>query len=295
MTKLRSLPYAVLTFSLLAAGGASAQSMGSIDAREAEQQQRIVNGVRDGSLTRGETYRLEQGERRIDRYEARAEADGHVSGYERRRLDGMLDRESREIHQQRTDGQRAGWNGGGWNGNEGRGGGWDRGGRDGWNRNGWDHNGPQHGWNSADGRGGWQNGGHQPGGWNQGGWNQGNANHGGWNQSGNQGGQGGWNQGGWNGHTPGTPSTPTTPTNGQPGGWSHNGGQAGSNPGGWSGHAPGTTPTTGGNAGWNGGTRAQPQYQAQATPRQMPVAATTQAQSRPAFNGGGGNGGGRRH
>lgn len=294
MTKLRSLPYAVLTFSLLAAGGASAQSMSSIDAREAQQQQRIANGVRDGSLTRGETYRLEQGERRIDQYEARARADGHVSGYERQRLDGMLDRESREIHQQRTDGQRAGWNG-----NEGRGGGWDRGGRDGWDRNG-----QQHGWNSADGRGGWQNGEHQPGGWNQGGWNQGNANHGG--------NPGGWNQGGWNGHAPGTPSTPTTPTSGQPGGWSHNGGQggggqagggqAGGTPGGWTGHAPGTTPTAptgtapaGGNAGWQGGSHAQPQYQAQAAQaRAMPVAATTQAQPRAAYNGGG-NGGGRRH
>lgn len=288
MTKLRSLPYAVLTFSLLAAGGVSAQSMGSIDAREAEQQQRIASGVRDGSLTRGETYRLEQGERRIEQYEARARADGHVSGYERQRLDNMLDRESREIHQQRTDGQRAGWNGGGWNGHEGHGGGWDRG-RDGWDRGGWDRNGSQHGWNSADGHGGWQNGGHQPGGWNQGGWNQGNANHGGGNA-------GGWNQGGWNGHAPGTPSTPSTPTSGQPGGWSHNGGQAGGTPGGWSGHAPGATPTSpaagtpaaGGNAGWHGGTHAQPQYQA----RPMAVAATTQVQPRAAFNGGGG---GRRH
>lgn len=265
MTKLRSLPYAVLTLSLLAAGSASAQSMGSIDARQAEQQQRIVNGVRDGSLTRGETYRLEQGERRIDQYEARARADGHVSGYERQRLDGMLDRESREIHQQRNDGQQANrWNGGGWD----RGGhnGWDRGGRDGWN-----HNGPQQGWNSADGRGGWQNGGHQPGGWNQGGWNQNGGDH------------HGWNQGGWNGHTPGTPSTPTTPTSGgQPGGWSHNGTQGG----GWGGHTPVTPPATGATAGWQGGSHNQPQAQ---MPRPMPIAATTQPQAhtRAAFNGGG--------
>ena len=279
MTKLRSLPYAVLTLSLLAAGGASAQSMGSIDARQTEQQQRIINGVRDGSLTRGETYRLEQGERRIDQYEARARADGHVSGYERQRLDGMLDRESREIHQQRNDGQQAR----GWNGNEGRGGGWDRGGRDGWN-----HNGPQHGWNSADGRGGWQNGGHAPGGWNgngggnQGSWNQGDAHHGGGNP-------GGWTQGGWNGHAPGTPSTPTTPTTpasgNQPGGWSHNGTQGG----GWGGHTPVTPPANGGTAGWQGGSHTQPQMA-----RPMPVAATTQpqAQTRAAFNGGGGS---RRH
>src|SRR5437868_6176660 len=115
MSKLRSLPYAVLTVGLLAAGSASAQSMWSIDQREAQQQQRINEGRRDGSLTRSEAYRLQQGENRINRYEARAKADGVVTPGERQRLDGMLDRESRAIHNERTDGQRA----------DGRGG-WDR-------------------------------------------------------------------------------------------------------------------------------------------------------------------------
>ena len=48
MSKLRSLPYAVLAVSLLTAGGASAQSMWSVDQREAQQQQRINEGRRDG-------------------------------------------------------------------------------------------------------------------------------------------------------------------------------------------------------------------------------------------------------
>lgn len=108
MSRLRSLPYAVLTIGLLAAGSASAQSMSSIDQREANQEQRIRDGRRDGSLTRGEAARLEQGEQRINRYEARARADGVVTPAERQRLDNMLDRESRAIHNERTDGQRAG-------------------------------------------------------------------------------------------------------------------------------------------------------------------------------------------
>jgi hypothetical protein len=80
MTKLRYVPYAVLTAgSLLIGGGAYAQSIGQIDQREANQQQRIDNGIRDGQLTRGETARLEQGEQRIDRTEARDLAKGPLT------------------------------------------------------------------------------------------------------------------------------------------------------------------------------------------------------------------------
>lgn len=121
MSIIRTIPYAVLTAGLLAAGGASAQSMRSIDAREAEQQERIRDGIRDGSLTRGEARRLERGEQRIERYEERARADGVVTAQERQRLDRMLDRESRDIYRERHDGQRA----------DGRG----SGGRDGWGQN----------------------------------------------------------------------------------------------------------------------------------------------------------------
>lgn len=113
MSHLRAIPYAVLTMSLLAAGGASAQSMWSIDQREANQQQRI------------------------DRYEARARADGVVTSGERQRLDGRLDRESRAVARERNDGQRAGGHD---NGNHY---GWDRGNQygDRGNHNGWNHGG----------------------------------------------------------------------------------------------------------------------------------------------------------
>ena len=74
MSKLRSIPYAVLTASLFAAGGASAQSMYGIDQRQDYQQDRIERGIRDGQITRSEAYRLEQGERSIDRAQANARA-----------------------------------------------------------------------------------------------------------------------------------------------------------------------------------------------------------------------------
>ena len=123
MSKFRLIPYAVLAAGLLASAGAYAQSMSTIDGREENQQQRIRDGIRDGSLTRPEATRLERGEQRIERAEQRARADGVVTPGERRRLDGMLDRESRAITHERNDGQRRdgwggqqhGWNQGGWN------------------------------------------------------------------------------------------------------------------------------------------------------------------------------------
>src|SRR5258707_737440 len=138
MSKLRSLPYAVLAVSLFAAGGASAQSMWSIDQREAQQQQRINEGRRDGSLTRSEANRLQQSDNRIDRYEARARSDGVVTSSERQRLDGMLDRQGRAIHNERTDGQRADSRGG-WGDRDGRDG--NRGDHAGWDNNRGNHNG----------------------------------------------------------------------------------------------------------------------------------------------------------
>jgi hypothetical protein len=173
MSKLRTIPYAVLTASLFAAGGASAQSMYGIDQRQDYQQDRIERGIRDGQITRSEAYRLEQGERSIDRTQARARADGVVTPQERARIDRMTDRESREINQQshdrqqswdrgqswgHTDGRYDGWrdNGrrqDGWGGRDGSGQnrGWDRdhdgdrGQHNGWSRgehNGWDGNRP---------------------------------------------------------------------------------------------------------------------------------------------------------
>ena len=109
----------------------------SIDQRQDYQQDRIEHGIRDGQITRSEAYRLEQGERAIDRAQARARADGVVTPQERARIDRMTDREGREIYQQSHDRQQAWDRGQSWGHTDGRYDGWrDNGGRqDGWGRN----------------------------------------------------------------------------------------------------------------------------------------------------------------
>ncbi|CAN5817511.1 hypothetical protein BH11PSE3_BH11PSE3_46850 [soil metagenome] len=151
MSKLRSIPYAVLMSGMLVSGGAYAQSMSTIDQRQDYQQDRIERGIQSGQITRSEAYRLEQGERSIDRVQARARADGTVTSSERARIDRMTDRENRDISRQSHDGQQS-WDRGqtwgrtdgrdnGWHDRDGRqanagqGNGWDRGQHEGWGGN----------------------------------------------------------------------------------------------------------------------------------------------------------------
>src|SRR5262245_39488786 len=107
MPKLRTIPYVVLSAGLLVGGSAYAQSMYQIDRRQDYQQDRIEQGIRSGQITRSEAYRLEQGERAIDRAQARARADGVVTDQERARIDRMTDREGRQIYRQSHDSQQA--------------------------------------------------------------------------------------------------------------------------------------------------------------------------------------------
>jgi len=96
------------------------------DRREAYQQQRIQQGINNGSLTRGEARYLEREQGRIDRAEDRMKADGNLSAQERQRLNQMQNQASQDInrleHNNRTtagySGNQAGWQGnnGGWRG-----------------------------------------------------------------------------------------------------------------------------------------------------------------------------------
>lgn len=65
--------------------------------RDTNQEERIHNGVANGSLTNREAGRLEGREARIDHEEARAGADGHVGGWEQRRIQGTENRDSGRI------------------------------------------------------------------------------------------------------------------------------------------------------------------------------------------------------
>ncbi len=72
-----------------------------INQRLGNQADRIANGIQGGSLTNREAARLERGESRIAREEARFRRDGNLSPWERRKLNRDLNRESRRIYRDR--------------------------------------------------------------------------------------------------------------------------------------------------------------------------------------------------
>ncbi|OGK85884.1 MAG: hypothetical protein A2X52_22330 [Candidatus Rokubacteria bacterium GWC2_70_16] len=76
-----------------------------IDQRQANQEQRIDQGVRSGALTPAEAARLERGQARIERMESRALADGRMTPLERRRIMHAQDVQSHHIYRQKHDRQ----------------------------------------------------------------------------------------------------------------------------------------------------------------------------------------------
>jgi hypothetical protein len=76
-----------------------------LDTREAHQAGRIHNGVASGELTRPEARRLSAGQAHLRRVEARAKADGVVTGRERAHLQHEANQQSRRIYRQKHDAQ----------------------------------------------------------------------------------------------------------------------------------------------------------------------------------------------
>ena len=76
-----------------------------IDQRQANQEQRIDQGIASGQLTRRETRRLEKEQAHINKVEDKAKADGSVSVQERKRLTAMQNHSSRDIRRQKHDKQ----------------------------------------------------------------------------------------------------------------------------------------------------------------------------------------------
>ena len=120
------IPFALAT--LLASTAAQAQSDARIDHRQANQRERIHQGVASGDLTRREAGRLIGQQRDIRRTERRFAADGVVGARERAVLNHQLNYASRNIARQRHDAQRrdfmgyrsSAWGKGGRYGNPGR-------------------------------------------------------------------------------------------------------------------------------------------------------------------------------
>jgi len=90
-----------LAASLPAAAGDGSRS----EQREQRQQVRIGQGVASGELTVPETRQLARQQRRIDRAQDAAGADGHVGPREAAALERMQDRSSQRIARQKRDEQ----------------------------------------------------------------------------------------------------------------------------------------------------------------------------------------------
>ncbi len=76
-----------------------------VDQRQANQDQRIDQGVASGSLSQREAARLERGQQHVDNMETRATADGVVTNRERARLEQAQDVQDRKIYRQKHDRQ----------------------------------------------------------------------------------------------------------------------------------------------------------------------------------------------
>ena len=107
------------------AAPAMAQQWQNINQRQAQLDRRIDQGVRNGSLTRNEAYRLRGEFRQITQLEYRYRQTGGLQQWERRDLDMRFDRLSAKIRYERRDrddrGPGRGGPGGGYSGGNGGG------------------------------------------------------------------------------------------------------------------------------------------------------------------------------
>lgn len=85
----------------------SAAQAQTVDQRHYDQQRRIDQGLRSGSMTPGEAHRVERQQRSIDRQEARMRYrnGGHLNGYDRALLQHREDRASRHIYRAKHNGR----------------------------------------------------------------------------------------------------------------------------------------------------------------------------------------------
>ena len=109
MNHLKSLAAgaAIVLVSITSFAQSAAPATAKVDAREVKQDARIQQGVASGQLNAKETYRLEKQQANINRVEAKAKADGTVTKGERKHLNHMQNKASKDIHHQKHDAQKA--------------------------------------------------------------------------------------------------------------------------------------------------------------------------------------------
>ncbi len=95
----------LLAVATLAAIPAFAQNTPRINQRQANQENRIQQGVASGQLTGREAARLERNQGRVDNMKANAKADGVVTGKERNQINRAQNVQNRKIYNQKHDRQ----------------------------------------------------------------------------------------------------------------------------------------------------------------------------------------------
>jgi hypothetical protein len=84
---------------------ASSRRMQADVQRNINQERRIQQGQASGELTNREAARLEAGQARVGRMQARAGRDGHVGPHEQAHIQRAENRQSRHIYRQKHDAQ----------------------------------------------------------------------------------------------------------------------------------------------------------------------------------------------
>ena len=82
-------------------------AMPRAEKRQAEQEKRIQQGVASGELNQKEAARLEKREAKVNADIASAKADGKVTKGERRKIEHEQNANSKAIHRQKHDKQKA--------------------------------------------------------------------------------------------------------------------------------------------------------------------------------------------
>ncbi|GGC70689.1 hypothetical protein [Undibacterium terreum] len=84
---------------------ASSRRMQADVQRNVNQEQRVENGVKGGSLTNHEVAKLERGQAKVDGQEFQAGKNGHVSAGEQRKIQRDENKQSRHIHKDKNNDQ----------------------------------------------------------------------------------------------------------------------------------------------------------------------------------------------
>ena len=103
---MKRLLFAASAITLLMSGMAYAEAeTPAIDQRQANQEQRIDQGVASGQLNKREANRLNRQQKHINKIEDRAKSDGVITKKERARIGAAQNRASRHLAREKHDGQ----------------------------------------------------------------------------------------------------------------------------------------------------------------------------------------------